>query len=68
MDDIFHVDAEPGQLWELSSWWANVFATDGRTFLLLRKIGDTAVWQTLCIETSAAETITLSSLLYDRVV
>ncbi len=62
-------NAEVGQLWELNEHWSRVMdKNEAQTYLLLRQIGDTNVWDALCIETSQPEVLTLSSLLYELVV
>ena len=64
-----NVEAEVGQLWELTKEWVGLLGgAPTETYILLRRIGDTDVWDALCIETSTLVSVTLSSLLYERVV
>lgn len=69
---VFDVnDAEVGQLWELSEQWTRLLGgtgTSAETYILVRRVGDTNVWDALCVETGTIVSVTLSSLLYDRVV
>ena len=60
-------NAEIGQLWELDQYWHDLMGDDGRLFLLVRRVGDTDVWDALCIDSGRLITVTLSNLLYERV-
>ena len=63
------LNAEPGQIWELSSAWTSLFSGDSsETYLLLRRLGQTHVWEALVIETGALASVTLNNILYERVV
>ena len=69
MASQMNFDAEVGQLWSLNEIWAVVMGRhEPQTYLLIRQVGDTDVWDTLCIESGVAEVVTLSSLLYEHVV
>ena len=64
-----NVEAEVGQLWELTKEWVGLLGgSPSETYLLVRRVADTDVWDALCIETSTLCSVTLSSLLYERVV
>lgn len=64
----FSIEAAVGQLWELTKEWTRLIGDDHcESYILVRRIGETDVWDALHIETNKLVSVTLSSLLYDRV-
>lgn len=56
-----------GELWELIPFFQGKWDAEEVTFLTIRQIGATVVWECLCLESSRLATLVLSSTIYQRV-
>ncbi len=58
---------KPGELWELIPFFQGKWNAEEVTFLTIRQVGATNVWECLCLESSGLATLVLSSTIYQRV-
>lgn len=57
----------PGELWELIPFFQRKWNAKEVTYLTISQIGDTNVWECLCLESSGLAMLVLSSPIYQRV-
>jgi hypothetical protein len=57
----------PGELWELIPFFQGKWNAEEVTFLTIRPVGGSNVWECLCLESCGLATLVLSSTVYQRV-